>query len=149
MNEKSLVPKSILPEVVDKTGKPITGPEMETVTGLVMQLAQLAQLARIRKSLEREQFEGKVDTITLSATDEQACFNLLDRWHYTPLVTAFILNDGDDTVQIAINEPYAWIEIKLNETRTIDHTKADRKIQRIYYKCQAGETAAVRVEGEY
>lgn len=148
---KELLPvkRSILPEVVDETGRKITGPEMETVTGLVTQLATLAQLARIRKSLEREQFEGKVDVITLSATDEQDCFNLLDSWHYSPLITAFIINDGPNSVNIAINDPYPWLKIKINESRTLDHTRADQRIERIFYKCSSGETASVRVEGEY
>jgi len=149
MNEKAIVPKPILPEIVDETGKAVTGPEMEAVTGLVTQFAQLAQLAKIRKSLEKEEFEGKVDTVTLSVTSEQACLNLLGRWHYTALITAFFVNDGPDTAHIAINEPYAWLEIKINETRTVDRTKADRRIERIYHKCDAGETASVRIEGEY
>ena len=149
MNEKAIVPKPILPEIVDETGKAVTGPEMEAVTGLVTQLAQLAQLAKIRKSLEKEEFEGKVDTITLSVTSEQSCLNLLDRWHYTALISAFFVNDGPDTAYIAINEPYAWLKIKENETRTVDHTKADKRIERIYHKCDLGETASVRIEGEY
>lgn len=148
-NELLPIKRSIIPEVVDETGRKITGPEMESVTGLVTQLASLAQLARIRKALEREQFEGKVDTITLSATDEMACLNLLDRWHYTALISAYFANDGLNTAYIAINEPYAWLKIKINETRTVDHTKADRRIERIYYKCDPGETASIRIEGEY
>ena len=144
------VKKSVIPEVVDETGRKITGPEMEAVTGLVTQLAQVAQLARIRKALEREQFEGRVDTMTLSATDSQAVLDLLDRWPYSPLVTAYITNDGPKyDVLIAINDPYRWMTIKNSETRTIDHTKAKRRIERIYYKCNSGETASVRVEGEY
>jgi len=149
MNEKAIVPKSILPEIVDETGKVVTGPEMEAVTGLVTQLAQLAQLAKIRKSLEKEEFEGRVDTITLSVTSKQSCLNLLDRWHYTALITAYVVNDGPDIAYIAINEPYAWLEIKNGETRTVNHTKADRRIERIYHKCDAEETASVRIEGEY
>ncbi|GAH73931.1 unnamed protein product, partial [marine sediment metagenome] len=148
---KELVPvkKALIPEVVDETGKAVTGPEMEAVTGLVTQLAQVAQLARIRKALEREQFKGRVDTPTLSVTSKQSCLNLLDRWHYSALITAYFVNDGPDTAYIAINEPYAWLKIKINETRTVDHTKADKRIERIYHKCDAGETASVRIEGEY
>ena len=148
---KELVPvkKALIPEVVDEEGNKIVGPELEAVTGLVTQLAQLAQLARIRKSLEKEEFEGKVDTITLSVTSKQSCLNLLDRWHYSALITAFFVNDGPDTAYIAINEPYAWLKIKENETRTVDHTKADRRIERIYHKCDPEETASVRIEAEY
>lgn len=151
VESKELVPtqKKFVPEVIDEEGRKIVGPELEAVTGVVTQLAQLAQLAKIRKSLEKEEFKGKVDTITLSATDEQACLNLLGRWHYTALISAYFVNDGPDTAYIAINEPYAWLKIKINETRTVNHSKADKRIERIYHKCDPGETASVRIEGEY
>ena len=98
----------------------------------------------------KEKFEGGVDTIALSATDSVAVLNLLDRWHYSPLITAYITNDGPTySVLIALNEPRYWMTIKNSETRTIDHTKARRRIERIYYKCARGETASVRIEGEY
>lgn len=145
---KELIPseRKIIPEVVDESGKKVIRPD---ILQMVTQLASLGQLARIRKSLEKEEFEGKVDTITLSVTSKQSCLNLLDRWHYSALITGYFVNDGPDTAYIAINEPYAWLKIKKNETRTVDHTKADRRIERIYYKCDAGETASVRIEGEY
>lgn len=146
-NPKELVPsKQFIPEVVDESGKKVIRPD---ILQAVTQLASLAQLARIRKSLEKEEFEGKVDTITLSVTPKQSCLNLLDRWHYTALISAYFVNDGPDTAYIAINEPYAWLKIKENETRTVDHTKADKRIERIYHKCDPGETASVRIEGEY
>ena len=40
-----IVPRrSIMPAIVDDAGNPLEGPEMEKVSGLVMQMAQLAQL---------------------------------------------------------------------------------------------------------
>lgn len=147
INPKELVPrKQLIPDVVDDSGKKVLRPD---ILGVVTQLASLGQLARIRKSLEKEEFEGKVDTPTLSVTSKQSCLNLLDRWHYSALITAYFVNDGPDTAYVAINEPYAWLEIKNGETRTVNHTKADKRIERIYHKCDVGETASVRIEGEY
>lgn len=106
-------------------------------------------IERMGKMMDSEKFQGKVDQVTLSATNIQACLDVLDRWHYSPLVTAFITNDGPNSVLIAINNPYPWMTIKNSETRTIDHTKARERIKRVYYKCAVGETASFRVEGEY
>lgn len=115
-----------------------------------MTLAIGGLIERLGKMAEAEKFEGKIDTIELSATDSATVLDLLNRWHYSPLVTAYITNDGPDhSVLIAINDPHSWMTIKNSETRTIDHTKARRRIERIYYKCALGETASFRVEGEY
>ena len=149
-NELLPVKRSIIPEVVDETGRKITGPEMEAVTGLVTQLAQLAQLARIRKSLEREHVEGKVRPLTLSATDELNYLDLKDNWPYIPWATAYFYNDGPDySVFISINNPYEWYEVKNAEDYSVDLLKADRRIEIVYYKCDSKETASVRAVGKY
>ena len=115
-----------------------------------MTLAIGRLITEVKNYMASEKFEGRVDTITLSAADSVGVLNLLDRWHYSPLVTAYITNDGPDySVLIAINDPHPWMTIKNSETRFIDHTKAKERISRIYYKCSRGETASFRVEGEY
>ena len=54
-----IVPRnSIMPTIVDDEGNPLEGPEMEKVSSLVMQMAQLAQLARIRKAAEIDIIQG-------------------------------------------------------------------------------------------
>lgn len=137
------------PEIVDESGRPLVGPEMEAVLGIVTQFAQLAQLARIRRAVEREQFQGKIHTAAVPVTDRRQRLDFVEDEPYTPLISAFIINDGPNTAKIAINEPYKWLEIKTNEDRSIDHSRAERKIERIYHECDSGETASLRIEAHY
>jgi hypothetical protein len=147
---KELIPApEVVPKIIDEEGNKIVGPEMEAVIGLVGQMAQLAQLARIRKSLEKEEFEGNVDHRDLAATDQLQWIDLIDRFPNTPWVSAFIINDGPNDALLAINNAYSWIRIKHRETRTVNYSKADRRIEIIYYQCDPGNTALVRVDGEY
>lgn len=139
----------VVPKVVDVEGNKIVGPEMEAVIGLVSQMAQLAQLARIRKSLEKGEFQGIVDRRNLAATDQLQWVDLIDRFPNTPWVSAFIINDGPNDALLGINNAYNWLRIKPAETRTVNHSKADQRIETIYYQCDPGNTALVRVEGEY
>jgi hypothetical protein len=148
-NELLPVKRSIIPEVVDEEGRKITSPEMEAVTGLVTQLASLAQLARIRKSLEKEEFEGRLAKKTLSVTDSPQWINLLEESPHKAWITATFYNDGGDTAYIAINKDYDYIELRDTEELPIDFSKADERIRLIYYKCNPGETASVRAVGKY
>ena len=148
---KELLPvkRAFIPEVVDETGKKIVGPEMEAVLGMVTQMAQVAQLARIRKALEREQFEGRLDNKTLSCTDKVGWINLLEESPHRAWISATFYNDGTNTAYIAINKDYKYIELRDTEELPIDFSKADERIRLIYYKCNPGETASVRVVGKY
>ncbi len=119
---------------------------------LCSRLGDLTDIADTLKDLiAREKFQGRPDVITLSATSIFACLNMEERWHKTPLVTAYIVNDDATySVEVGINEPSPVMTIKAKETRLIDHTKARERISRIFYRCAtAGQTASVRVEGEY
>lgn len=151
------VKRSLIPEVVDETGRKITGPEMETVTGLVTQMAQLAQLARIRKSIEKEEFEGKIDSRTLIATDQLQWIDLIDRHPNTPWATAAFFNDGNPAlppgtnvpVHIGINDMNPFATLNTGDQIPADFTKAYRRISIIYYWCDVGNTTVVRALGKY
>lgn len=140
--------------VVDEEGKEIVRPD---VVQAVVQLASLAQLARIRKSLEKEEFEGKVDSKTLDATDRPWGVDLVSQPPYRAWSTASFFNDGDistsppgeTTVYISINRPSYPVTLKYGESYSVDFTKADRRIEFIYYWCALGETASVRAVGKY
>jgi len=152
MAEKDIAeipPKPFLPQVVDDKGHKVVGPEMEAVTHLMIQMAQLAQQARIRKSLEREHFEGGVFTQELAVTEELGHISLLRGHPYTALATAFLINAGPNDAHIAINEAHNWLVLRPLETRTIVHTKADKRIEIVYFRCNPGESASVRLEGVY
>lgn len=134
-----------LPKVIEE-GKEVIRPD---IIQAVTQLAQLGQLVKIRRSLQKREFQGKVDTRTLEVTDEIKHIGLINNYPNHPWISAFFINDGPDTVYIGINNPYEWVEIEKDETRTIDYTHADERIRKVYYKCDPGETASVRVEGHY
>jgi hypothetical protein len=147
---KELSKPTFIPEVVDERGNKIVGPELEAVTGLVTQMAQLAQLAKIRKSLEREHFEGKVVEETLAASSSPHVWQLLREYPYVALATVYFKNDDDSNpVYISINNAYDWKKVDPQGEYSVDFLKADRRVELIYYKCDAGGTASVRVAGKY
>ena len=106
-------------------------------------------LRELEKSHKKEEFRGQVDSRELAATDELKVIDLVREWPYIPWIDAFVINDGPNTIKIGINQPYDWLEVGYKETRNIDHAHADKRIERIYYKCDAGETASARVEAHY
>lgn len=120
----------------------------------VLQLVLLDDMAvslrEVEKSLKKEEFEGKEDPRTLSATDKVQFISLVRDHPLTPWVTAYFYNDDPaNSVYISINNPYEWNEIKKGEESFKDRLKADRRIELIYYKCDPGKTASVRVLGKY
>ncbi len=139
-------PTIVTPKIIDEEGKEIVRPD---VLQAVVQLAQLGQMVKIRKSLEKEEFEGKEDPRTLNATDEIQVLSLTDDFPYTPWITAYFINDGPDPVRISLNRPYAQFELGMGETITVDRAHADERMNIIFYVCDSGETASVRVIGQY
>lgn len=144
-NDKELVIYERGKELVKK-GIP---PEQQEILQLVLLDDMAVSLRKIEKSHKKEEFEGEQDTRTLSASGEMGFLELVNDWPYTPWVTASFLNDGDDTVYIGINGMNPYVTLKKNEPYVVDFTKADRRIEIIYYWCDAGETASVRVVGKY
>lgn len=134
---------------ITEDGKKVMRPDiLQTLTGF----AQLAQLNRIRKQVEKERFEGITDSRTLKANDKLQVLNLIYDDPYIPWINAFIINDGPNTVYIAINndnKPNCWHEIRVDETRVLDQSSADERIGLLFYRCGEGETASVRVEAHY
>jgi len=135
---------------VTENGKKIMRPDvMQTLTSF----AQLAQLNKIRKQLDRERFEGKTDSRTLEVTDELQSLNLTYDYPFVPWISAFIINYGPDAVYVAINnindDPNCWHEIKADETRTLSQSGAEERIEQFFYKCDEGETALLTVEAQY
>ena len=117
---------------------------------LLTQLAALSNLTQIKEKLTKEEFEGKLDPRTLSATDSLKWLDLIEGLPHKPWITAYFINDGPNSVKIRINHPELEFQvIKLNETLTINQEHADERIRRLFYKCDTGETASVRVVGQY
>ena len=138
----------------EEKGKDIVLKEEEKIppeiAQLLTQLASLSELTEIRKKLEKEEFEGKLDPRTLDATDTLQWLDLIEGLPHKPWLTAYFINDGSDSVKIGVNHPeMKHHEVKLNETLTINQEHAKERIRRLFYKCDAGESASVRVVGQY
>jgi len=132
-------------KVVDDEGKEIVRPD---VLQTVVQLAQLGQLVRIRKSLEKEEFEGKKDSRTLNTTDQPQWIDLINRFPNKPWATATFFNDGPNRVYISF-DALDWTPLNLGESLPVDFTKADSRMKLIGYRCDPGNTASVRAVGKY
>jgi len=141
-----LVPvRPAIPKVVDQDGNPVVGPEMEKILGLVTQMAQTAQLVKIRKSLERQQITGHKKTIILNANGNQQFLDLTEVDPYTPCATAKFLNMSRDfPVYISVNDFFDFTQIWPNGELPFDFTQADERIRYIIYKCDQGQ--AVRLQ---
>ena len=136
-----------LPKVIDQTGKPVVGPEMESVTNLVIQLAQLAQLAKMRR-LEESKVPVGVKPIKVTVPDSimkiaidppWISFSLInDNPVATPYgVTVWVNSEEDPLVEgmIAYGENY-----NCNMEYPIIHT--------LYLKAESGTTVPVRIYGK-
>lgn len=143
INPSEIGKQLAVPQIkVIEDGKEVVRPD---VLQAVVQLATLGQLTRIRKSLEKEEFEGELVEQTLHATDEVQSIEA----HYRPWATIYLVNDGPDAVSIAVNNPYTWKLLNKDESSSIDFTKGDKRIEIIYYVCNSSETAEVRLEAKY
>jgi len=145
-------PTIVTPKIIEED-KEVVRPD---VLQAVVQLAQLGQLVKIRKSLEKtgeslekQEFEGVLVPKTLSATDKVRQMAPVRTWPYVPWISAFFVNDGPNAARLAINEPSERFELGAHETRTISRAHAEERIHAIYYVCEKGKTASIRVEGEY
>jgi len=136
----------VVAEIVPKDEEQIP-PE---IAQLLTQLASLSELTEIRKKLEKEEFEGKLDPRTLDATDSLKWLDFIEGLPHKPWLTAYFINDGPDSVKIGINHPeLERQEVKAHETLTINQEHAKERIRRLFHKCDAGETASIRVVGQY
>ena len=68
---------------------------------------------------------------------------------YAPWMSAYFINDGPDAVEIAINYPNDRFALNPVETVTVTRAGAQERIAMIFLKCAEGETASVRITGEY
>ena len=125
-------------------------PHLAKVTPEIMQVILLDELTgRVAEYVEKVSFKGKLDVRILAATDVTQSFSPLGEWPQVPWISIFLVNDGPDTAYIAINQASGWIRLLLNETRALDYSNSDEKIETIYYRCDPGQNASVRVEGQY
>ncbi len=145
-----LVPfKGLLPDVVDEEGHSVEGPEMERILKLVTGIAQNAQLAAIRKSLQRRNTQGHKKTLVLNVTDQLRSYDVMAFEPYIPWATLHITNMGPSPVDVAINDYYDYTQLWVNVDLPFDFTEADERINYIAYKCDPGGTATIQLVATY
>jgi hypothetical protein len=148
--DKDLIPtKRLIPEIVDDQGKSVEGPEMERILKLTTEMAQTAQLARIRRALERRQIQGRTFPLTLNANGSVQTIDFYKVNPYTAFATMSIFNNGPSPVYIAVNNSYNFNQVWVNANLPLDYTEADERIHFLAYKCDPGGTAALILVATY
>ncbi len=125
--------------------------EMISIMLMVTLILFLPQVVDILKDNQRRvNFQGRTVTRQLNVTSALQTEDFVANPPNTPLISCFIVNYGPDAVGLQMNgtsEP--WIIMQPDETRKIDQTNADVRINSLTFKCQVGEIALVELEGEY
>lgn len=144
-------PKVTIPKVVDESGKAVeSGDDYLEIVQIVTQMAQTAQLARIRLALERPQVHGRLEPRMLNATDVQGVTNFPNtKWPYVPLATIDLHNYGPNAVRISVNSASDWFVLEKGEGEEVDFSNADDRIRKVYHICNPGETATVKLVGKW
>jgi len=136
-----------------KRGEVVPAPIPKTIPPELLQIIMLddlrVEVSRVNKHLEKAEFEGVVDPRTLSVTEEIQEIALIHDWPFTPWITAAFFNDGPNRAYIALNYSFDWGPLEKGESANMDFSRSDKRIRFIRYKCDAGETASVRVIGKY
>lgn len=134
---------------VVEDGKETVGELDVGLINMVTQLGQLGQLSKIRKSLEREQFLGKLLSTTLAATDEYQALDLTKQDPFIPWISATFVNKGPDSVYLAINRQRPFHKLDKGDSLPADFAKAEERIYFIEYQCDSGNAASLRCLGKY
>lgn len=99
--------------------------------------------------IQAQSYVGISDPRDVEATDELSYLDLINEHPYTPWVSVNFVNDGPDSILIAINQPTATYELKAEETASVNRIGAQERISAVFFICAAGEEAFIRVIGEY
>jgi hypothetical protein len=109
----------------------------------------LGEMVRIRRALERQQFKGNVREVTLACTAQRQEL-LPTNYPFLPeAITVVFFNDGPDTAYISINDANLLFTVRVSESHPIDFSKADQRIDSLYYWCDSGNSASVRLVLKY
>lgn len=99
--------------------------------------------------VQTQSYVGVSDPRDVDATDVLSFIDLVGGHPYVPWVSTNFVNDGPDSVWIAINYPTALYELKNGESASVYRIGAQERIAVIFFVCSNGEEASVRVIGEY
>lgn len=103
----------------------------------------------ITQYIQSQMYLGVTDPRECEVDDKGSFLDLINDSPFVPWVSAQFINDGPNSVWVAVNNPDAKFEIKANESATVNRIGAVDRILSIYFICATGKTAIVRVIGEY
>jgi len=103
----------------------------------------------INQAAQAQAYLGRTVPKTVKSDSALKYLDTRQDYPYTFWISAYFINDGPDPVEMAINYPDDKFTIKPNETITVNRSGAQERIAVIFYQCERGRTATVRITGEY
>lgn len=117
--------------------------------GLMLLMAVLPVTQSLTQSAQAQAYLGRTVTKTKEADGNLRYFDVRFDYPYTLWISAYFINDGPDPVEIAINYPDERFTINPKETVTVNRSGAQERIAVIFYICEKGKAATIRITGEY
>lgn len=109
----------------------------------------LSRSSLVTQYIQSQMYQGVTDPREHDCTDELFVLDLINNSPYTPWVSAQFINDGPDSVWVAINYPDNKFKVKVGQSATVNRIGAVERISYIYCVCDTGEEVSVTVIGEY
>lgn len=120
------------------------------VSVVITMLPSLAQQVQVQAyQLQAQAYQGRTDPRTVQANSNLKWLDVSHDFPYAPWISAYFVNDGPDPVWVAINYPDDKFVINPKETNTVERTGAQERIAIIFYVCERGKKASLRITGEY
>ena len=131
-----------------------TDQDMMTMMMVVMMVMMMQQMfsptvQSAQRFFTNQSYQGNVESNVVLANDTVQYWDLINQSPFTPLISVYLINRGTNRVYVAINAAQDWLEIRPRETRTVSHVGADKRIEIIFYKCDAGLTSYIEAEGHF
>lgn len=122
---------------------------MMTAMVIMMSLVMNRFIAPVTQQLAAQSYIGINDPRWVYATHNLTYLDLINEKPYQSWMIAFIINQGPDPVDVAINYPAESFTIEVGGTRTINRSGAQERICVMFFKCEPGRRATVSITGEY
>ena len=123
--------------------------DMMMIVMMMIVASVMAGVGLLLTQQRAQAYQGLTDSRTLNATPTTQWINLISDPPYTPWMSASFFNDGPNEAFIGINNPNELIEIASGESLDADMASAQRRIELVFWKCNAGTAASVRAIGKY
>jgi archaellum component FlaG (FlaF/FlaG flagellin family) len=123
--------------------------DMMLVVMMVIVASTMAGVALLLTQQQAQAYTGLTDSRTLNATSTTQWINLISDPPYSPWISASFHNDGPNSAFIGINNPDELHELASGEDYQVNMAGGERRIELVFWKSNAGETASVRVIGKY